>query len=101
MGSWTDAKIAAWQAEAGIKPAEGEKREALEALSKAAFELIKIIPLEASGIRDGDGYWYYGDPVGGIMRDVMALCQCYLEARWTGKMLGGPSACRHWTSRTN
>jgi hypothetical protein len=61
MGSITDAKIAAWQEASGIKPATGRRAELLGEMSNAAFELIKVIELELSGIRDGDGWWYGGD----------------------------------------
>jgi hypothetical protein len=79
MGSRTNYEIAAWQAKAGIKEAVGERRECLEALSNAAFELIKIIPLEMSGIRDGNGYWYGGAPVDEAVADLMKLCRRHLE----------------------
>ena len=63
--SATEAKIAAWQKAVGIEPAKGGHADILEALSKAAFEAIKVIELERSGIRDGDGCWHGGiDTVG-------------------------------------
>ena len=34
------------------------------------FELIKIIELEISGIRDGDGYWHGSDVIGGLEADL-------------------------------
>ena len=55
MGAVTDAKIAAWQKEAGIEPAHGDQGEALEKISRLAYELIQLVELERSGIRDGDG----------------------------------------------
>jgi hypothetical protein len=61
MGQMTDARIAAWQAKAGIEPATGNRAKILSELSDACFEAIKIIELERSGIRDGDGYWHGGD----------------------------------------
>ncbi len=57
MGMRRDASIEAWQERTGIEPATGERARILEELSQAAFELIKAIELERSGIRDGDGYW--------------------------------------------
>ena len=63
MGSRTDANIAAWQEQSGIKPATGKRAELLSKLSNAAFETIKLIELERSGIRDGDGYWHGSDPL--------------------------------------
>ena len=56
---------------AGIEPATGERAEILEALSKAAFEMIKVIELERSGIRDGDGYWHGGDVIGHMTGDLV------------------------------
>ena len=58
MGTLTDRNIAEWQAHAGLEPVTGERREILEKMSETAFELIKAIELEKSGIRSGDGRWY-------------------------------------------
>ena|SRR6478736_2574910 len=58
MGMRTDAAIAAWQEEVGTTPASGEVAETLDQISKAAFATIRIVVLEASGIREGDGHWY-------------------------------------------
>jgi len=79
MGSYTEAKIEAWQKAAGIEPATGRKAELLRKLSDKAFELIKVIELECSGIRDGDGYWHGSDVMGGIMGDIVGLCQGYTD----------------------
>jgi hypothetical protein len=75
MGQMTDFQIARWQEKAGIKPATGEHARILNNLSNAAFEAIKIIELERSGIRDGDGYWHGGDVIGGMCRDLTELCE--------------------------
>jgi hypothetical protein len=74
MGSYTDAKIAKWQEQAGIRPARGELAKVLCELSDAAFELIKVIECERSGIRDGDGFWSGSDAMGGTADDVIELC---------------------------
>jgi hypothetical protein len=74
MGQRTDAAIATWQAKAGIKPAAGERARVLDDLSKACFEAIKIIELERSGIRDGDGYWHGSDVIGHMARELIELC---------------------------
>jgi hypothetical protein len=74
MGSGANAAIAAWQQNAGIEPASGVRAEILEALSKAAFEAIKIIEIERSGIRDGDGYWHGSDVIGHMTADLIELC---------------------------
>jgi hypothetical protein len=71
----TQAAIAAWQKATGIEPATGERAEILHRLSNACFEAIKIIELERSGIRDGDGCWHGSDVVGGITGDLIRLCQ--------------------------
>jgi hypothetical protein len=39
----------------------------------AAFDLIKIIEMEKSGIRDAGGVWYGGDPLGGIVREIVLI----------------------------
>jgi hypothetical protein len=80
MGMLTQAAIAAWQEKAGIEPATGERAGALEQLSQACFELIKIIELERSGIRDGDGYWHGSDVVGGMLRHINDAHQRLMEA---------------------
>ena len=67
MGTVTDANIEAWQRKAGIEPATGEAAEKLCELSREAYELIRIIELERSGIRDGDGRWHGCDPLGGAV----------------------------------
>lgn len=70
MGSRTDAEILAWQKHAGLVPPTGRQAEQLRRLQKLAFELIKICELEISGIRDGNGYWYGSDPVGGMIHEI-------------------------------
>jgi hypothetical protein len=93
MGTRTDTEIMAFQAETGITPASN--REALEALSQAAFHLIRIIELEKSGIRQGDGYWHGGCEMTESIGDVMALCQRVLE-HLRGKPI---DRCTHTASR--
>jgi hypothetical protein len=63
MGTMTDAKIRAWQAAAGIEPAEGARAQALDRMSDLAHQLIEVIALERSGIRHGDGHWHGFNPV--------------------------------------
>jgi hypothetical protein len=75
MGTITDLRIANWQREAGIEPATGKRAEILEALSKAAYEAIRIIELERSGIRDGDGFWHGSDVIGHMTGDLTGLCK--------------------------
>ena len=79
MGSLTDAKTEAWQKECGIEPATGERAKLLRALQQAAFEAIRIIELEHSGIRDGDGYWHGSDVIGHMTSDLTDLCQRLMQ----------------------
>ncbi len=79
MGGMTDFVIANWQQKAGIKPATGERTRLLEALSQAAFKAIKIIELERSGIRDGDGGWHGGDVIAGFTGDLISLSKQLLK----------------------
>jgi hypothetical protein len=69
MGQMTQIQIAEWQKKAGIEPVTGERAKILRQMSAECYELIKIIELELSGIRDGDGYWH-GDAMGAA--DVLA-----------------------------
>jgi hypothetical protein len=73
MGQIRDADIAAWQQHAGLKEATGERAQILQDMSNAAFSLIKIIELERSGIRDGDGYWSGCDVLGEALNDLITL----------------------------
>jgi hypothetical protein len=69
MGQRRDAEIEAWQKMAGLRPSPHWNL--LDAMSNKAFELIKVIQLEMSGIRDGDGCWSGSDAMGGIARDLV------------------------------
>ena len=76
MDQNTQAKIAAWQKTHGIQPADGERAEKLREMSRLAFELIRLIELEISGIRDVDGSWHRYDP----LCDTLELLEdCYPE----------------------
>jgi hypothetical protein len=79
MGVITDAIIAGWQEEVGIKPATGERAQVLSKLSQAAFQAIKIIELERSGIRDGDGYWHGAAVIPAMTHELTYLCKRLLE----------------------
>jgi hypothetical protein len=46
-------------------------------MSNAAFELIKVIELEISGIRDGNGYWNGSDAMGGALTRLMTAVRDY------------------------
>jgi hypothetical protein len=80
MGAGTDADIAAWQEHAGIEPAKGRRLDLLERMSDTAFELIKIVELEKSGIRDGNGCWHGSDPLS-VAREIAALYDAW-RATW-------------------
>lgn len=73
MGQVRDSAIASFQEHAGLEPSRGQRLELLERMQQAAFDLIKIIELEISGIRDGDGYWSCSDPVAGLVAELGAL----------------------------
>lgn len=81
MGQMTQARVAAWQEAAGIEPATGDRAERLQELSQAAYELIKIIELESSGIRDGDGYWHGSDPLQGKVLEISDRWQLSKRAK--------------------
>jgi hypothetical protein len=79
MGMRRDAEIAARQAAAGIRPPSAERARLLREMSNEAFALIKVIELEISGIRDGDGYWS-GDVLGSLGEDLVALIEAHEKA---------------------
>ena len=73
MGQIRDARIRAWQAAAGITEATGAQRERLDHMAQLAVELIQVIALEKSGIRDGDGGWSGCAPISSIIDELYAL----------------------------
>ena len=73
MGQITDQKIRDFQERSGIEPATGKRAERLADMSKCAHELIQVLALEASGIRDGSGKWHGSDPVCGIVLQLRDL----------------------------
>jgi hypothetical protein len=81
MGVYTDATIAAWQEQSGIKPASGVYADLLRRISDAAFDAIKLIELELSGIRDGDGYWHGSDVILYTLDGLAGLCADVCVAR--------------------
>ena len=80
MGQMTDARIAAWQKANGIEPATGDRLEKLRETSRLAYELIQMIELEISGIRDGDGFWHGSDPLDGT---VWQISECWKRSEAT------------------
>jgi hypothetical protein len=65
------------------RPGSSPQRESrlLQELSQAAFELIKAVELERSGIRDGNGRWIGSDGMGGQIEEVARIGASYL-ATW-------------------
>ncbi len=73
MGAGRNSDIECFQKYAGLEPASGQRLELLRRMQQVAFDLIKILELEISGIRDGDGYWGFSDPVSGTVRELGTL----------------------------
>ncbi len=73
MGQLRDSAIASFQKHAGLDLRCGQQRELLERMQRVAFDLIRILELEISGIRDGDGYWGGCDPVSEMVIELGAL----------------------------
>ena len=79
MGQKTDLRIREFQERADIEPATGKRAALLADMSKHAYDLIQVLALEASGIRDGDGHWHGSDRVCVIVNSLKALNQGYYE----------------------
>jgi hypothetical protein len=75
MGAQRNFEIAKWQEHAGLNLPSARSADLLRQMSDKAFELIKVIELEISGIRDGDSCWSGSDPVGGIVRDLVTVIE--------------------------
>ena len=71
MGQIRDRRIREFQRRAGIVPAEGKRVATLDKMSALAVDLIKVIELEKSGIRDGDGGWGGSDPISGLIHELV------------------------------
>ena len=63
MSDLRNIAIASFQERVGLDPPRGQRLDHLERMQRVAFDLIKILELEKSGIREGDGYWTGCDPV--------------------------------------
>jgi hypothetical protein len=100
-----EANLEAFRKATGITPTTGFGDEALRGISykafaliKAlgddseisdlAFEMIKVIERERSGIRDGDGYWHGSDVMGHFMHDMIEACEKHPEAKLASEMGG-------------
>jgi hypothetical protein len=77
MGTCTETTIDAFRQATGIQPPGGREAELLREMSDKAFELIKVIQLELSGIRDGDGYWHGSDVMGGMTAELVNIINVY------------------------
>ena len=73
MGASRNSQIDAFAEKTGIKSATGRRAEILQHISEEAFELIKIVELEISGIRDGDGFWGGSDPLTHFVSGIDSL----------------------------
>jgi hypothetical protein len=102
MGSMTiQATIAAWQEKAGIEPAQGAAADLLQKMSDGAFQLIKVIELQRSGIREGDGCWHGADVMGAVARNLVASIEAYdrcVRTQWERKH---PTDDLDWMSDPN
>src|SRR5262249_8450637 len=76
-GAYMRSRIAAFEEATGIKQASGGRLSDLDRLQNLAFDLVKIVELEKSGIRDGDGYWHGSDPLGATINDLNACWQIF------------------------
>ncbi len=97
-----------WRAEvkrrkADIEPATGDYAKALNQLSEAAYKAIKIIELERSGIRDGDGFWHDGEHMfSHVIGGLTVWCQRVQDIK--DEIMGGPlpwgerweESCAQW-----
>ena len=69
MGSRTRLALIAFAERTGIHPNDEDAAD-LRRAQQNAFDLIRVIELELSGIRDGDGYWYGCDPVKSLVDEI-------------------------------
>lgn len=75
--------VEVWQKAVGIDPAKGDKAEALRVLSRNAYDLIRVIELERSGIRDGTGFWHGSNALWGAWSDINDAWDAYNNV-WGG-----------------
>jgi len=80
MGQIRDARIREFQRGTGIKPAVGRDAEVLKEMKRLAAQLIEVVVLEKSGIRDGDGQWGGGNPLPSIIRNLDELMTEYWDS---------------------
>jgi hypothetical protein len=80
MGQIRDHQIREFKQRAGIESATGRRAELLEEMKREAAELIEVVVLEETGLRDGDGYWSGCSPLEGIIRRLNELMNQYSAA---------------------
>ena len=62
---------------AAIEPPPDQGRATLNQMSQKAYDLIRMIELESSGIRDGNGYWTGSDALDGTLAEIDRLYTQY------------------------
>lgn len=70
MGHRRDSEIANFRNRTGLQQPTGVRLAVIQELKRKTVELFEILVLEESGIRDGDGYWSFCDPVEGQVRSL-------------------------------
>lgn len=70
MGAYTRFRLETFAEQAGIRPAEGDRAAKLARLQQTALDLIRLLELERSGIRDGDGGWHGCDPLSHTVESI-------------------------------
>ncbi len=93
MGALRDYRLEAFAERTGIQPATSELASALTDLQKVLHAATDIIPLEKSGIRDGDGGWTGCDAFGEALDDVLRQIKRVVFERESGQTTGRMCAC--------
>ena len=75
MGFRTDARLAAFEEQTGIKPHRGDTLKAIRALQDKCFETIRVMELERSGVRDGNGTWTGSDAVAAVCSELIVAAE--------------------------
>ena len=75
MSLGRDANLASFQEHTGLKPARGRRRQLIKQMQQEALNLIRLLELEISGIREDDECWAGNDPVSGTVYSLRELVQ--------------------------
>jgi hypothetical protein len=70
MGQNTQRPKAEWQESAGLTLPSPAEREWIAKTRDAARQLLEVLVLEESGIRDGDSKWHGSNPVGSLLAQL-------------------------------